>query len=376
MVDDTDFDVDAHAREYDPEARARALQSLLIDKEMLSTDAVDEIVATYEDDIGPLNGARVVARAWRDDEFRERLLEDGTAAIDEVEIDVDTETMDVEVVRNDVETHNLVVCTLCSCYPWAVLGLPPTWYKTPEYRSRAVRDPRGLLREDFDLDLADDVEIQVWDSTSELRYVVLPQRPPGTEDASEEELVEMVTRDSMIGVDRLGGGQAASDGGEVSDANGTSSDSWSDGGTRTRTSDRLADLDLGLDDRPTFDAPWQARAFAVAVALTDEQYPWETFQRRLVEEVERDGVRDAVGEKDTDPERAYYEQWLRALERFVVEEGLLTSEEFHRRAAEFDAGDRDAHEFVEGDPHGHVDGHEHAHKHGHDHHHGDQHDHH
>jgi nitrile hydratase alpha subunit/nitrile hydratase accessory protein len=376
MVDDTDFDVDAHAREYDPEARARALQSLLIDKEMLSTDAVDEIVATYENDIGPLNGARVVARAWRDDEFRERLLDDGTAAIDEVEIDVDTETMDVEVVRNDAETHNLVVCTLCSCYPWAVLGLPPTWYKTPEYRSRAVRDPRGLLREDFDLDLADDVEIQVWDSTSELRYMVLPQRPPGTEDASEEELVEMVTRDSMIGVDRLGGGQAASDGGEVSDANRTSSDSWSDGGTRTRTSDRLADLDLGLDDQPTFEAPWQARAFAVAVALTDEQYPWETFQRRLVEEVERDGVRDAAGEKDTDPERAYYEQWLRALERFVVEEGLLTSEEFDRRAAEFDAGDRDAHEFVEGDPHGHVDGHEHAHKHGHDHHHGDQHDHH
>ena len=359
MVDDTDFDVDAHAREYDPEARARALQSLLIDKEMLSTDAVDEIVATYEDDIGPLNGARVVARAWRDAEFRERLLDDGTAAIDEVEIDVDTETMDVEVVRNDAETHNLVVCTLCSCYPWAVLGLPPTWYKTPEYRSRAVRDPRGLLREDFDLDLADDVEIQVWDSTSELRYMVLPQRPPGTEDASEEELVEIVTRDSMIGVERLGGGQAASDGGVLA-----------------RSSDRLADLDLGLDDRPTFDAPWQARAFAVAVALTDERFPWETFQRRLVEEVERDGVRDAAGEKNTDPERAYYEQWLRALERFVVEEGLLTSEEFDRRAAEFDAGDRDAHEFVEGDPHSHVDGHEHAHNHGHDHHHGDQHDHH
>jgi nitrile hydratase len=188
-MDDETFDADALRREYEPEARARALQSLLVEKELLSTDTVDRIVSTYEEEIGPLNGARVVARAWTDDEFRERLLEDGTAAIESLDIDVDTETMDVEVKANDPTTHNLVVCTLCSCYPWAVLGLPPTWYKTPEYRSRAVRDPRGLLREDFDLDLDDDVEVQVWDSTSELRYMVLPERPPGTEEFDESELV-------------------------------------------------------------------------------------------------------------------------------------------------------------------------------------------
>jgi nitrile hydratase alpha subunit/nitrile hydratase accessory protein len=336
MTDDAEFDVDAHAREYEPEARARALQSLLIEKELLSTDAVDEIIATYEDDIGPLNGAKVVARAWTDDEFRERLLADGTAAIEELEFDIDTETIEVEVVANDPGTHNLVVCTLCSCYPWAVLGLPPTWYKTPEYRSRAVREPRSLLREDFDLNLSEDVEIRVWDSTSELRYMVLPQRPAVTADASEAELVDDVTRDAMIGVDRLGGGHATSD-----------------GGARSKTTDRLADLEL---DRPAFEAPWQARAFGVAVALTDETFPWRAFQRRLVEETDD-------GSGSGDPESRYYEQWLRSLERFVVEEVLLSAKPVANRTAEFEAGDRDAHEFVDGDPHGHVDGHDHDHQH-------------
>jgi nitrile hydratase len=200
----TAIDVEDHAREYDPEARARALQSLLIEKGLLSTDAVDRIVSTYEEDVGPLNGARVVARAWSDPEYRERLLDDALGAITELDIDVDEDTMEIEVVPNSPTEHHLVVCTLCSCYPWAVLGLPPTWYKTPAYRSRAVKDPRGLLREEFDLDLDDDVAIRVHDSTSELRYMVLPQRPPGTEDLSEEDLVERVTRDAMIGVDRLG----------------------------------------------------------------------------------------------------------------------------------------------------------------------------
>ena len=330
----TEFEgFDDYAREYDPEARARALQSLLIEEGLLATDTVDEVIATYEHEIGPLNGARVVARAWTDDEFRERLLADGTGAIEEMDVDVDTETMEVEFVENDDDTHNLVVCTLCSCYPWAVLGLPPTWYKTPEYRSRAVRDPRGLLREEFDLDLAEDVEIQVFDSTSELRYAVLPQRPPGTEDHSEEELVELVSRDSMIGVDRLAGGAAAADGGRAAER------------------DRLADL--APEDRPTFEAPWQARAFALAVALTEDT-PWERFQRRLVSEVDEDAA--------PDPEAAYYRQWLRALERFVVEGGLLDADAVLDRVAEFHAGDRTAHEFVDGDPHGHADhSHDHAH---------------
>jgi nitrile hydratase len=198
------IDVEDHAREYDPEARARALQSLLIEKGLLSTDAVDRIIATYEEDIGPLNGARVVARAWSDPEYRDRLLDDALGAITELDIDVDEDTMEIEVVENTPTDHHLVVCTLCSCYPWAVLGLPPTWYKTPAYRSRAVKDPRGLLHEEFDLELDEEIEIHVHDSTSELRYMVLPQRPPGTEDLSEAELVDRVTRNAMIGVDRLG----------------------------------------------------------------------------------------------------------------------------------------------------------------------------
>ncbi|PSP40540.1 nitrile hydratase subunit alpha [Halobacteriales archaeon QH_6_64_20] len=198
------IDVDDHARRFDPESRARALQSLLIEKELLSSDAVDRIVSTYEDEIGPLNGARVVARAWTDPEYRNRLLDDALGAIAELGVEVNEDTMAIEVLENTPTDHHLVVCTLCSCYPWAVLGLPPTWYKTPAYRSRAVKDPRELLREEFDLDLDDGIEIHVHDSTSELRYMVLPQRPPGTENLSEDDLVELVTRDAMIGVARLG----------------------------------------------------------------------------------------------------------------------------------------------------------------------------
>ncbi|MFC7156943.1 nitrile hydratase subunit alpha [Halomarina halobia] len=199
-IDET---VEALAKEYDPEPRARALQSLLIEKELLSTDAVDAVVSTYEREIGPLNGAKVVARAWSDEEYRRQLLEDGMAAIERLDVEVNGDVMEIEVLENTPDTHNVVVCTLCSCYPWAVLGLPPTWYKSPSYRSRVVREPRALLREEFGVDLDEDVEINVWDSTSELRYMVLPQRPPETEHLDESELVERVTRDSMIGVDRL-----------------------------------------------------------------------------------------------------------------------------------------------------------------------------
>ncbi len=202
---DPDFDVDEHASEHDPQSRARALQSLLIEKELLSTDAVDRIIATYEDEIGPLNGARVVARAWTDPDYREWLLEDAMTAASEV-VDVDSDAIDVEVVANTPDEHHLVVCTLCSCYPWALLGLPPTWYKTPEYCSQAVKTPRRMLREEFGVDLSEDVEVHVHDSTSELRYMVLPQRPPGTDDLTEDELFDLVSRDAMIGVERLGGG--------------------------------------------------------------------------------------------------------------------------------------------------------------------------
>lgn len=195
--------VEKLAHEYDPEPRARALQSLLIEEGLLSTDAVDEVIATYEEDIGPLNGAKVVARAWSDPEYKRRLLDDGIAAIEELDIEINSDIMEIEVLENTPDTHNIVVCTLCSCYPWAVLGLPPTWYKSDEYRSRVVREPRALLAEEFGIELDEDIEINVWDSTSEHRYMVLPQQPPETEGLDETELVEHVTRNAMIGTDRL-----------------------------------------------------------------------------------------------------------------------------------------------------------------------------
>jgi nitrile hydratase subunit alpha len=190
-------------RDHDPEARARALQSLLTEKGLLSADAVDDVISTYEEEVGPLIGAKVVARAWTDPEFKERLLENGIEAVAQLDVEVSDEVMELRVAENTPETHNIVVCTLCSCYPWAVLGLPPTWYKTPAYRSRAVDEPRTLLREEFDTEIPDDVELEVWDSNSEIRYMVLPQRPPGTDRLSETELRDLVTRNAMLGVERL-----------------------------------------------------------------------------------------------------------------------------------------------------------------------------
>lgn len=193
-----------HDHELAPQAiRAEALESLLIEKGLLSSDDVDEVIVRYNERVGPLNGAKVVARAWTDPDFKARLLEDGTAAI--AEFDFEGGQVDKLVVVENTETvHNAVVCTLCSCYPWAVLGLPPRWYKDPAYRSRIVREPRTVLAE-MGLELEDDVEIRVWDSSAEVRYMVLPKRPAGTEDMSEEALVDLVTRDSMIGVEKLDG---------------------------------------------------------------------------------------------------------------------------------------------------------------------------
>ena len=177
--------------------RARAIESLLIEKGYLTEDAVDYVVSAYEQDIGPMRGARLVARAWVDPAFKERLLGNASEAAKELGIQgfVGENLMAVE---NTDEVHNVVCCTLCSCYPWAVLGLPPAWYKSPEYRSRVVREPRAVLR-DFGLELPAGKEIRVWDSSSDMRYLVLPERPAGTEGLSEEELAALVTRDSMIG---------------------------------------------------------------------------------------------------------------------------------------------------------------------------------
>jgi nitrile hydratase len=191
--------------DIDPEARARALQSLLIEEGLVTTDAVDELVSLYEEDVGPMVGAKVVAEAWTDPDYRERLLDDGISAVAELGVGLEEEVMELRVVENDPVTHNVVVCTLCSCYPWAVLGLPPTWYKSPGYRSRVVKEPRALLAEEFDTDLPDEVSVEVWDSNSEIRYMVLPQRPDGTEGMAKDDLADLVSRNAMIGVERLGG---------------------------------------------------------------------------------------------------------------------------------------------------------------------------
>ncbi len=193
---------DGHDHEpTDPRGvRAEALERLLNEQWLVTSDAIDAIIRYYEEDIGPMNGARVVARAWTDPAYRERLLADGYAAIAELGF-AGTQGERLVVVENTPSVHNVVVCTLCSCYPWPVLGLPPSWYKDPAYRSRVVREPRAVLRE-FGLDIPDAVEVRVWDSTAEIRYIVLPERPEGTEGEGEEELAGRVTRDSMIGVGR------------------------------------------------------------------------------------------------------------------------------------------------------------------------------
>ncbi|WP_081158300.1 nitrile hydratase subunit alpha [Ensifer aridi] len=181
----------------DMEARVKALETVLTEKGLIDPEAIDAIVETYETKVGPRNGARVVAKAWSDPEFADWLKRDATAAIASLGF-AGRQGEHMRAVFNTPDTHNLVVCTLCSCYPWAVLGLPPVWYKAPPYRSRAVIDPRGVLAE-FGLELSAEKKIRVWDSTAELRYLVVPERPEGTEGFSEDALAELVTRDSMIG---------------------------------------------------------------------------------------------------------------------------------------------------------------------------------
>jgi nitrile hydratase len=195
---------DGHSHSHHPEPesyaaiRARAIESLLAEKGLISSETIDAIVQKFEQDIGPLNGAKVVARAWVDPEYKKRLFENGTRAVAELGF-WNTQGSELEVYENTPDVHNMVVCTLCSCYPWSVLGLPPTWYKSAPYRSRAVREPRAVLKE-FGTEVGEDVEVRVWDSTAEVRYLVLPERPAGTEGMSEDELASLVTRDSMIGV--------------------------------------------------------------------------------------------------------------------------------------------------------------------------------
>jgi nitrile hydratase len=180
-----------------PALRVKALESLLVEKGLVDPVALDQLIDRYETKVGPRNGARVVARAWSDPAYKRRLLENTSEAMAEFGY-TGRQGENMVVVENTPKVHNMVVCTLCSCYPWPVLGLPPVWYKSAPYRSRAVIDPRGVLRE-FGVELPDDVEVRVWDSTAELRYLVLPMRPPGTEGMTEDQLAELVSRDAMIG---------------------------------------------------------------------------------------------------------------------------------------------------------------------------------
>lgn len=184
-------------------ARVKAVEALLIEKGIMSTEAVDRVAEIYENEVGPQLGAKVVARAWTDPAFKARLLENATAACAEFGIG-GLQGEEMVVVEDTDDVHHVIVCTLCSCYPWPVLGLPPNWYKQPAYRARIVREPRKVLREEFSYDVPDTTEVRVWDSSSELRYWVLPQRPAGTEDHTEEQLAALVTRDSMVGVGPVG----------------------------------------------------------------------------------------------------------------------------------------------------------------------------
>lgn len=195
---DTDHEHDEHRTPSDEALRVTALESLLIEKGLVDPQALDALVEAYEHRIGPHNGAKVVARAWKDPGYKARLLADATAAITELGFG-GLQGEHMIAVENTPAAHNLVVCTLCSCYPYPLLGLPPVWYKSAPYRSRAVIDPRGVLRE-FGVELPAETEVRVWDSTAELRYLVVPRQPPGTEEMTEEQLASLVTRDTMIGV--------------------------------------------------------------------------------------------------------------------------------------------------------------------------------
>ena len=189
---------DAHSHlPSDPELRVKAIETLLLGKGLIDSKTLDELIDTYENKIGPQNGAKVVAKAWVDESYKKRLLEDATAAIRELSYQ-GRQGENMVVVENTPDIHNVVVCTLCSCYPWPVLGIPPTWYKSDEYRSRTVREPRKVLSE-FGVNVDPKVKVKVWDSTAELRYLVLPMRPKGTDHLNENELAELVTRNSMIG---------------------------------------------------------------------------------------------------------------------------------------------------------------------------------
>jgi nitrile hydratase subunit alpha len=297
------------------EIRTKAIESLLLEKALVTPDALDAVLDAYENDLGPLNGTKVVARAWVDPAYKERLLKDGTAAIAELGFG-GLQGEHLVVVENTPGVHNVVACVLCSCYPWPVLGLPPFWYKSPTYRSRIGGKPREVLRE-LGLELAESVEIFVWNSSAATRYMVLPERPAGTDQMGEDELAALVTRDAMIGVARV-----------LRDRPDTRLPT-------TVPERRVADMQ-GATALPRksgeliFQAPWEGEAFAMAVALCERgTYPWSEFQNQLISAI------GAAEEKQLPPEMrpTYYENWLVALEALLVEKHLLSKTGIDRKAA-------------------------------------------
>jgi nitrile hydratase len=277
-----------------PAARVKALEALLTEKGLIDPAAIDAIVDTYETRVGPRNGARVVAKAWTDPAYRKRLLADATSAVAELGF-AGPEGGHLVAVENTDRVHNLVVCTLCSCYPWPVLGLPPVWYKSFAYRSRAVSDPRGVL-EDFGLELPSDVDVRVWDSSAEIRYLVIPQRPKNTARMSEDELAAIAR---LNGRSREGRGAAKMNAAALNE---------------------LIEA-ARLDPDHVFSAPWEARAFAIALQLAESGYfTWDEFRDRLIGEVRAsDKIRARDGTSD---HGKYYDHFLHALEKLLEEKGL------------------------------------------------------
>jgi nitrile hydratase len=291
------------------EIRTKAIESLLLEKELVTAETLDAVMNAYENDIGPLNGAKVVARAWVDPTYKDRLLKNGAAAIAELGL-TGLQGERLVVVENTFDVHNVIVCMLCSCYPWPVLGLPPFWYKSHAYRSRIGGKPREVLRE-FGLEIEETKEIYVWNSSAETRYMVLPERPVGTEQMTEEELAALVNRDAMIGVARV---------------------SLEKRPPSTLPHRHVADMtgEAALPRQSgelVFQDPWEGEAFAVAVALCESGfYPWSAFQGHLI---------TAIAAADRQPSEmrpTYYESWLAALEALLIEQKILKKEAIDTRA--------------------------------------------
>ncbi len=297
------------------EIQVKAIEALLAERDLVSTALLDTVLDSYENDIGPLNGCRVVARAWTDSAYKARLLENGTAAIAELGFG-GLQGEHLVVVENTPQTHNVIVCALCSCYPWPVLGLPPFWYKSQSYRSRVTGRPREVLLE-FGLELEENIQIRVWNSTFQTRYMVLPERPAGTEQMTLDELTNIVTRDAMIGVARVEPEKQQQPGlsqRHVSDMQGPAA--------LPRRSGELQ-----------FQDPWEGIAFALAVALCEQRhYAWSEFQERLIAEI------TSTDRQSPETRPTYYENWLAALEKLLDAKDILAQTVVSRRVRQIKRG--------------------------------------